>query len=67
MKNDSEKQKGQKGKTDKEEESVEEDFSVDERVKFRVCKKLAKVLFLNGGKKGTMKKLCEGFAQLLEQ
>ncbi len=68
MKNDSDKQKCPKSnKQEKEEESEEEEFTIDERVKFRVCKKLAKVLFLNGGKKSIMKKNCENFAQLLEE
>lgn len=45
----------------------EEEFSIDDRVKFRVCKKLAKVLFLNSGKKSGLKKSCENFAEVLEE
>ena len=68
MKNSSEKAKISKSDLPNEvEESEQEEFDVDERVKFRVCKKLSKVLFLNGGKKSSIKKQCESFAKVLEE
>lgn len=68
MKNSSEKPKSQKNeKSDLEEEVDEEEFQVDDRVKFRVNKKLSKVLYINGGKKSSIKKQCENFAKILEE
>lgn len=57
MKNSSEKPKSSKNeKPVDEEQSEKEEFEVDDRVKFRVCKKLSKVLFIHGGKKSSIKK-----------
>lgn len=68
MKNCSEKPKSQKSENLVEEPDLPQPtFEVDKRVKFRVNKKLSKVLFLSGGKKGSIKKACEGFAKVLEE
>lgn len=56
MKHESDKPRPQKPEPAVPEEEQEKgEFSLDERVKFRVCKKLAKVLFLAGGRKGSLR------------